>query len=577
MTRWGYLTSHRAQPVLGPPRAGQGPIFWCIVEHGRMPRRVDPLGKMLLESSVIDDAALRDVLEIQRHSFPLASLCYLMGHAEEEDLARVLSRQHGVPAVVLDRCIIPLEVLAYVPRDVAHRYNVMPLLEDDRHLFVAAEDPHRVADVLRGVGGQKALVPHVALKVTLARTIRAAYQAWADGDVLCAGPAADMTAIGGGRGHQYGAIVVVSDVDTFAGADGPAVAAQEAVLEDVTKEIIESDLVGIEVADTGIDLDFSTDDGATPVGDAESSVSRGSGRSTSRLPTQTPLSQIELLPGGEPNQALDLDDELDDMLADPLPDYGGVPRVLIVDDDFATRHLLVKELQPLGLVTQTAPSGGDAVRMIRQQPPSLVVIDVMLPEIDGFQICRAIKSSRRFHDIPVILMSAVIDSGRVTDDVLRRYGADAYFEKPLNTDRIKRRIKDLIAGRRGIPHDDSDDSFERALQLYRNGEVSLAVQVLREGLAVDPLSAKHHFVLANLLQKQSMIYEAIDEYEATVDLKPDYFPALTRLAYLYYKQGFSAKAIEAWRRSLPHCPDVNLRQNIEVFMRKLIADMQTEL
>ena len=62
--------------------------------------------------------------------------------------------------------------------------------------------------------------------------------------------------------------------------------------------------------------------------------------------------------------------------------------------------------------------------------------------------------------------------------------------------------------------------------------------------------------------------------EATVNLKPDYFPALSRLAYLYYKKGFSAKAIETWRRSLPHCPDPTLRQNIEMFMRKLIADMQ---
>jgi tetratricopeptide (TPR) repeat protein len=108
------------------------------------------------------------------------------------------------------------------------------------------------------------------------------------------------------------------------------------------------------------------------------------------------------------------------------------------------------------------------------------------------------------------------------------------------------------------------------------GRIDEAIEALRAGLAVDPLSTKHHFVLANLLQKQNLIYEAIDEYEATVNLKPDYFPALSRLAYLYYKKGFSAKAIETWRRSLPHCPDPALRQNIEVFMRKLISEMQSE-
>jgi tetratricopeptide (TPR) repeat protein len=172
-------------------------------------------------------------------------------------------------------------------------------------------------------------------------------------------------------------------------------------------------------------------------------------------------------------------------------------------------------------------------------------------------------------------MSAVIDSGRLTADVLKRYGADAYFEKPLNTDRVKHRIRGLLAQRGQEVPAPRDDSFERAIALYKEGHVDQAMEVLRDGLRADPMSAKHHFVLANLLQKRSMIYDAIDEYEATVDLKPDYFPALTRLAYLYYKQGYAAKAIETWRKSLPLCSDANLRQNIEVFMRKLIAEMQS--
>jgi DNA-binding response OmpR family regulator len=461
---------------------------------------------------------------------------------------------------------------------------LLPVLEDERRIFIAAENPHVVSDVLREfqfVSG-KTLVAHVALKVTISRMVRAAYAARARGESLLAGPDADVDTT-----SELGAMVVVSDVDSFA-EEPPIAAAQEAVLEDVTKEIVDADLIAIELVDpTGIDIEFRTEDGDTPIGDPgtdrdtsrdlaaeiglELSTDTGAS-STERMTTQTPLSQIELLPDSGPREMIDLDDgPADDQTA------GGPPRILIVDDDFATRHLLVKELQPLGLATVTASSGGEAVRLIKHSPPSLVVLDVMLPEIDGFQICRAIKQSRRYNDIPVILMSAVIDSGRVTDDVLRRYGADAYFEKPLNTDRIKRRIRDLLAQISGAHSRDEDDSFERALDLYRSGDIGSAVDALRKGLQVDPLSAKHHFVLANLLQKQALIYEAIDEYEATVDLKPDYFPALTRLAYLYYKQGFSAKAIEAWRRSLPHCPDVNLRQNIEVFMRKLIADMQSEL
>jgi CheY-like chemotaxis protein len=531
-----------------------------------MRRRGDPVGKLLLRSGAIDQRTLDDTLHQQRHTLPFASMCYVLGHADEETLARTLSRQSGVPAIVLDRSIIHLDVLAGIPWDLAIRHNLLPVLEDDRRIFIAAERPQSVGDLLRElqfVSG-KTVVPHIALHVTLARTLRACYRARERGQALYVGPDAVLDDT-----SQLGSMVVVSDVDEIRG-DAPAARAHDVVMEDVTKELVDADLVNFDVPDTalGIEHDFPTGDHDTPY---TGETTDGVGSVTDRQGTNTPLSQIELMPMNEREEIIDLDAG-----GKPLyEDRGGAARILVVDDDFATRHLLVKELQPLGYITATASSGGEAIRIIKSHAPNLVVIDVMLPEVDGFQICRAIKQSRMYNHIPVILMSAVIDSGRVTDDVLRRYGADAYFEKPLNTDRIKRRIRELLRARDEVTPEVEDDSFERALEAYRSGDIERAMDMLRGGLTVDPLSAKHHFVLANLLQKRSMIYEAIDEYEATVDLKPDYFPALTRLAYLYYKKGFSAKAIDTWRRSLPHCPDSNLRQNIEVFMRKLIADLQS--
>lgn len=526
-----------------------------------MRARVDPLGKLLVRAGALSEEALGDVLDAQRHTMPLASLAYLLGHVDEETLARALSKQRGVPGIVVDRCVIHLPVLEGVPRELAIRNNVLPVYEDERRIFVAAERPEGVVDILRElqfVRG-KTVVPHIALHVVLARAIRGAYAARQQGRTFWAGSEADLE-----EASTFGTMVVVSDVDNLPLAASES-RAHEAVIEDVTKEL-DIDLLAIESPDTGIDVDISDSfvgrDPSTTQQEIEASVPSSA----------TPLSQVELQLETS-GRIIDLDEGGGE---DRPSRQGGPWRVLIVDDDFATRHLLVKELQPAGYLTTTADSGGEAVRLIKQNPPDVVVIDVMLPEIDGFQICRAIKQSRKYNHIPVILMSAVIDSGRVTDDVLRRYGADAYFEKPLNTDRIKRRIKDVVATTAtGRPAPTNDDSFERAITLYKRGDVDEAVNVLRAGLAVDPLSAKHHFVLANLLQKKALIYEAIDEYEATVDLKPDYFPALTRLAYLYYKKGFSAKAIETWRRSLPYCPDSSLRQNIEVFMRRLIAEMQS--
>ena len=79
--------------------------------------------------------------------------------------------------------------------------------------------------------------------------------------------------------------------------------------------------------------------------------------------------------------------------------------------------------------------------------------------------------------------------------------------------------------------------------------------------------------LLGAVQRASRWSEAVDEYEAVVELQPAYFPALTRLAYLYFRQGLHARAVETWRRALPVCEDPALRRNIELFMRKLVADM----
>jgi CheY-like chemotaxis protein len=520
-----------------------------------MRQRVDPVGRVLLRSGDLTEDALADVLDNQRHTLPFASLCYVLGHADELTLVRALSKQCGTPGVVLDRSVVRLDVLEGFQRDHALRHGVLPVFEDARRVFVATEDPTAARELLRElefVRG-KAVVQHIALHVTLARTIRRAFAARERGERLLVGDLAE-------REPDEGFMYVVSDVDGIAG-DPAEARAHEALVGEVTKEIFDSDL--LEIIETSGE-ESSTLEGMTPVhmGDFQTPASS----------SQTPLSQIELQPPGE---VRDIDFDGGDA-AEYRAQHDGPARVLIVDDDFATRHLLVKVLQPMGYITATASSGAESVHLIKSSPPDLVIIDVMLPAIDGFQVCRAIKSSRRYRNIPVILMSAVIDSGRVTHDVLERYGADAYFEKPLNTERVARRIADLLARKTTAPPVE-DDGFEQALDLYRAGKVDDAMELLRRGLGNDPLSAKHHFVLANLLQKKSLIYEAIDEYEATVDLKPDYFPALTRLAYLYYKKGFSAKAIETWRRSLPHCPDPALRQNIEVFMRKLIANMQPEL
>ncbi len=548
------------------------------------------LGKLLVDRSILPDArALDDVLARQSLRLPVASLCYVLGYAPERPLVAVLSAVRGRPGVVLDESVVHLDLLAALPRETAMRARVLPAFEDERHVVLVAADPAEAAAAIAAaeierVRGKRVDL-HVALEVTLARTIRQAYLARARGDSYWVGAEAvvDPQARGG-------KLAVVAPDDPDGGRVDDAARAHRALIDDVTKEIAMSSLM----LDDGDELSSVSGLGPdTPVVHHEHGGGDGS-RTGSQLDTP-PMADDSAASGawtgssastGAASSGLDTpwpdggsddhDDETVDLVAEldavPVQPATGQPRVLIVDDDFATRHLLVKELQPLGYVTATAASAGEAVRAVRQGVPDLIVCDILLPEVDGFRLCRALKRSRALAHVPVVLMSAVIDSGRVTEDVLARYGSDAYLEKPLDTRQVHRIVRELLGRRRGRSSG-AEVGFARAIELYQRGDVDGAIGLLRGAVTSDPSSAKYRFVLANLLQRKSLHAEAIDEYEGVVELEPEYFPALTRLAYLYYRQGMVARAVDTWRRSLPLCPDPALRRNIELFMRKLISEL----
>jgi len=536
------------------------------------------LGKLLVERSILpDQRALDDVLARQAVRLPIASLCYVLGYAPERPLLATLVAMTGRGGLVLDESVINLDVLGNLSREAASRARILPVFEDARGLVVAAADPDEaggIAAELERVRG-KPVELVIALEVTLARTIRAAYRGRQRGDGYWVGPEAVVDPVA-----RAGKIAVVAPDDPDAARIDDTARAHRAVIDDVTKEIAITDLFLDDDVSSVMERALTSqflDDSQTglPTGSTSSHLSQvsSSGISSQSTDAGGPSGMDTPWPGTggdlDDDETIDLIAELD---ACPPPTGDGPPRVLIVDDDFATRHLLVKELQPLGYVTVTAPSGGEAVHTVRQGAPDLIVCDILLPEIDGFRLCRAIKRTRTLGQVPVVLMSAVIDSGRVTDEVLARYGADAYLEKPLDTRRVHRVIRELLGRRRGKVVG-GETGFQRAMELYQGGDVDAAIRVLRGAVDADPSNAKYRFVLANLLQRKSMLPDAIDEYESVVQLEPEYFPALTRLAYLYYKQGLLARAVDTWRKSLPLCGDPGLRRNIELFMRKLIAEM----
>jgi DNA-binding response OmpR family regulator len=533
----------------------------------------DRSGDLFIRAGLLSADELADIEDAQRTPMDLASLAYAFGLADEESLARVVSAQRGIPAAVLDRSIIALELFDGVAAELALLHRVLPVAEDRRHLFVCAEDPEAVGEVLREIEfiRGKTVVPHIALALPLRRAMRAGLRARAHGQNFLIGASADVP---GDLPHS-GSIFVVSELRAPApGTD--AARAVQVLQEEVTKEMMAAEILVFEEITSGTG---ATENllavGTTPAAQVDDT---GMPAPVPQEPAPAASALISartwvraLSGGGDPAQVIDLDH------ADG-PSYhvfhDRPPFVLVVDDDTASANFLAKELGALGCRVDITSSAELAIGQVITEPPDAIIADLMLPEVDGLQLCRAIKQSTKYARIAVIMTSAMADAQRLTDDVMAECGADEYIEKPIDVELLKARLKTLFVERgigRGNP---GAQSFDRALACYRAGDIDGAVDELRRGIEVDPSSAKHHFVLANLLHKKSLIYEAIDEYEATVELKPDYFPALTRLAYLYYRSGFAAKAIETWRRSLPLCTDSSLRHNIEVFMRKLIADLE---
>ena len=117
-------------------------------------------------------------------------------------------------------------------------------------------------------------------------------------------------------------------------------------------------------------------------------------------------------------------------------------RVLVVDDEpnivMSLRFLMERE----GLEVEVAPTGEAALQALERAPADLVLLDVMMPEIDGFEVCQRIRANPAWAKTPVIMLTA---KGRdVERDKGRALGADDYITKPFSTRELVARIKQML-------------------------------------------------------------------------------------------------------------------------------------
>lgn len=486
------------------------------------------IGKILLRQRALHPDDLDRALTEQGGG-RLASRLAREGTITGVAALKALSEQHGIPGIDLSQICLKLDQLEVLPREIAEKYRILPVLEREDRLFVAMADPREktILDELEFVTGKR-VYSYVALETELVEVIDAAYQRKLRGEAYYIGP------------NCPPALLAKLGIDV----SGAPVA--EPSLPPLPSLEPEPELIGA----PGVVVD-----------DELGSASRAD--------------DIEEQEFGDTSRELSVVTEVRaDHSVRPRP---GGKTVLVVDDEADIRKMLVRLLDRAGHRVLEADRGLLALRLVKEHIPDLIVLDAMLPELHGFEIARRIKQSERYRHIPIIMVSAVYRGWRYAEDLKQSCGVDHFIEKPFRIAEVLGAVEACLREAGSIvpdPERDLSAEAERALdagiEAYRRGDTDEAIEHLKRGVAIDPLAFRLHFHLGLLYGKRGQVFEAIAALESAVASNGQHFPTIKNLAILYQKAGFRNRAVETWERALAVAPEEETRASIREHLLRLL-------
>ena len=124
------------------------------------------------------------------------------------------------------------------------------------------------------------------------------------------------------------------------------------------------------------------------------------------------------------------------------PDRKKTPTVLVVDDNQQNLELLQAYLEDIDCETVPACDGLEALEIIAERPPDLILLDVMMPKMSGFEVCKKIKNSPKTSHIPVIMVTALNEFGDIERGI--DSGTDDFLSKPVNKLELLTRVKTML-------------------------------------------------------------------------------------------------------------------------------------
>ncbi|MDQ6660140.1 MAG: response regulator transcription factor [Chloroflexota bacterium] len=168
--------------------------------------------------------------------------------------------------------------------------------------------------------------------------------------------------------------------------------------------------------------------------------------------------------------------------------------ILIVDDDSRVISALRRTLAYEGYHVSAATDGKGALLLARTKPPDLIILDLMLPGMDGIEVCRRLRAAN--NDVPVLMLTA---RDSVADRVTGlEMGADDYLVKPFALDELRARVKALL--RRHTPSD-----ISKEILCFADVELDTATRQAKRGLRTIDLSTTEYELLALFLRNPRIV------------------------------------------------------------------------
>jgi DNA-binding response OmpR family regulator len=217
------------------------------------------------------------------------------------------------------------------------------------------------------------------------------------------------------------------------------------------------------------------------------------------------------------------------------------PKVLVVDDEPDALELVAFNLKAAGMDVTTAAEGNEALKKARLILPNLIVLDIMLPEVDGIEICKILRRDPKTSGIPIIMLTA--KAAEVDRVIGLELGADDYVTKPFSPRELILRVKRLLRVTQtpSVAPADRLEHKEIVIDVPRH-------QVTVKGKAID-LTATEFKLLALLAQRQGRVQsreqllQDVWEYDSMIDTRT----VDTHMRRLREKLGPAAKYLETIR------------------------------